>query len=79
MNYLREQSKEVAKQICKDDDMESLGILAENGYFTEEILQEFQDRVSAAGRAEMASFLLNYKMEHFKPKKKTFDFDDFEF
>ena len=79
MNYLREQSKEVAKQICKDDDMENLGILAENGYFTEEILQEFQDRVSAAGRAEMASFLLNYKMEHFKPKKKTFDFDDFDF
>ena len=79
MNYLREQSKEVAKQICKDDDMESLGILAENGYFTEEILQEFQDRVSAAGRAEMASFLLNYKIEHFKPKKKTFEFDDFDF
>ena len=79
LNYLREQSKDVAKQICKDDQMELLEVLAENGYFTEELLLEFQSRASDMGRAEMASYLLNYRMEHFKPKKKTFDFDDFDF
>ena len=79
LEYLREQSKEVAKQICKEDNLETLGVLAETGYFTEDLLREFQDKASAMGRAEMASYLLNYRMEHFKPKKKTFDFDDFEF
>ena len=77
LTYLQEQSKEVAKQICKDDRLELLETLAEAGYFTEELLQEFQDRASAMGRAEMASYLLNYRMEHFKPRKKTFDFDEF--
>ena len=77
LTYLQEQSKEVAKQLCKDDCLEILETLAEAGYFTEELLQEFQDRASAMGRAEMASYLLNYRMEHFKPRKKTFDFDEF--
>lgn len=79
LEYLREQSKEVAKEICRDDNLELLSILADVGYFTEELLQEFQERASAMGRAEMASYLLNYRMEYFKPKKKTFDFDDFDF
>lgn len=77
LEYLREQSKEVSKQICKEDALEILGVLADTGYFTEELLKEFQDRASAMGRAEMASYLLNHGLEHFKPKKKTFDFDDF--
>ena len=77
--YLREEYKEVAKEICKEDNLEALAVLSDTGYFTEELLQEFQDRASALGRAEMASYLLNYKLEHFKPKKKTFDFDDFDF
>lgn len=75
--YLREQTKEAAKEICKEDNLEILGVLAAAGYFTEELLREFQDRASALGRAEMASYLLNYRLEHFKPKKKIFDFDDF--
>ena len=79
LTYLREQSKEVVKEICREDNLEILGMLAENGYFTEELLQEFQDKAASFGKAEMASYLLNYRMEHYKPKKKTFDFDDFEF
>lgn len=79
LTYLREQSKEVAKQLCKADDLEILEILAEAGYFTEELLQNFQDQAAILGKAEIASYLLNYKLEHFKPKKKTFDFDDFAF
>lgn len=79
LEYLREQSKDVAKQICRDDNLEMLEVLSEAGYFTEDLLREFQDRASAMGRAEMAGCLLNYRMEHFKPRKKTFDFDDFKF
>jgi hypothetical protein len=79
LNYLRDESKEVAKMLCKEDQMELLSILTESGYFTEELLLEFQEKTSAAGRAEMTSYLLNYRLEHFKPKKKTFDFDDFDF
>lgn len=79
LEYLREQRAEVAKQICKDDDLEVLVVLSEAGYFTEELLKEFQDKASAMGRAEIAGYLLNYGLEHFKPKKKSFDFDDFEF
>lgn len=79
LDYLREQSKELAKKICREDNLEVLGVLAGAGYFTEELLKEFQDRAAAAGRAEVASYLLNYGLEHFKPKKKTFEFDDFKF
>lgn len=79
LEYLREQSKETAKEICRKDHLEVLGVLAEAEYFTEELLKEFQEQASSMGRAEMASYLLNYRMEHFKPKKKTFDFDEFEF
>ena len=77
LEYLQEQVTEVAKQICREDDMESLTVLAENEYFTEELLSEFQNKAANFGRAEMASYLLNYGLEHFKPKKKTFDFDEF--
>lgn len=77
LEYLREQSGETAKKICKEDNMELLEVLAEADYFTEALLQEFQEIASARGRAEMASYLLDYRMEHFRPQKKTFDFDDF--
>lgn len=77
LEYLREKSVDVVKKICKRDDQESLMVLADAGYFTEEILKAFQEKASALGRAEMASYLLNYRLEHFRPKKKTFDFDDF--
>ena len=77
LEYLREQWSEVAKKICKEDDQESLMVLLDSGYFTDEILSGFQEKATALGRAEMASQLLNYRLEHFKPQKKTFDFDDF--
>lgn len=77
LEYLQEQSVEVAKKICKEDDQESLMVLLDSGYFTDEILSKFQEKATALGRAEMASCLLNYKLEHFKPRKKKFDFDDF--
>lgn len=77
LEYLREQFKEVAKQICREDNLEMLSVLSDAGYFTEDLLRAFQDQASAMGRAEMSSYLLNYGLEHFKPKKKTFDFDDF--
>ena len=75
LNYLREQSKEVAKQICQEDNLEILTVLSDAGYFTQELLREFQDRASTAGRAEIASYLINYRLEHFKPQKKTFEFE----
>ena len=76
LEYLREHSKEVAKQICREDNLEGLNILLEEEYFTEELLKDFQEKSSAMGRAEMAGYLFNYRMEHFRPKKKTFDFDE---
>ena len=77
LEYLQQQSLEVAKKICREDDLEGLQVLAENEYFTEELLSRFQDKAANYGRAEIASYLLNYGMERFKPKKKTFDFDEF--
>ena len=77
LEYLQEQAVEVAKKICREDDLEGLNTLFESGYFTESLLSQFQDQAANFGRAEMASALLNYGLEHFKPKKKTFDFDDF--
>jgi len=79
LDYLREQSKETAKLLCREDSLEQVMVLAEQGYFTETLLREFQDRASAAGRAEMAGYLLNYRMEHYPPKKKRFEFDEFGF
>lgn len=77
LEYLREHSKEVTKQICREDNLEDLKILVEENYFTEELLRDFQEKASAMGRAEIAGYLLNYRIEHFKPKKKAFDFDEF--
>lgn len=79
LNYLREQSEETAKRLCREDALEKVRLLAEQGYFTEPLLREFQDKASLAGRAEMAGFLMNYRMEHYKPKKKRFDFDEDSF
>lgn len=79
LSYLREQSKEVAKQLCREDSLDKIRSLTEQGYFTETLLSEFQERASAAGRAEMTGYLLNYRMEHYQPKKKSFDFDELEF
>ncbi len=77
LEYLREQFAETAKLLCKEDALGEIQQLAEAGYFTEPVLQQFQKRASAMGRAEIGSFLLNYRMQHYKSKKKTFDFDDF--
>lgn len=76
LDYLREQSGEVARELCREDHLEMLAVLGEAGYFTEELLREFQEKAAAFGRAQMASYLLNYRLEHFRPKKKTFDFDE---
>lgn len=77
LTYLREQSGEAAKLLCMEDAFDRVRLLAEQGYFTKELLGEFQETASRAGRAQMAGYLLNYGREHFKPEKKSFDFDDF--
>lgn len=77
LEYLREQVRETAKLLCRKDDMEAVECLAEQGYFTEEVLLEFQERASESGRAEMSAYLLNYRMEHFRPVKKSFSFEEF--
>ncbi len=77
LDYLREQSAETATLLCKDDNLDEIEVLAQADYFTEDILQQFQEKAAAMGRAELGSYLLNYRAEHFRPKKKTFDFDEF--
>lgn len=77
VEYLREQAEELAKKVCWEDDLPFLEILAKEAYFTEDLLELFQNRASLEGRAEMVSFLIDYRRIHLKPKKKTFDFDEF--
>lgn len=75
--YLTEHSSELAKTLCRKDALAEIKTLAEYGYFTKELSEEFRQRAAMSGRAEIAAYLLNYRMEHFKIQKKSFDFDDF--
>lgn len=77
LSYLREECAELAKTLCRQDDISAVQVLAESGYFTEEILALFQQQAAATGRAEIAAYLLNYRLTHYRSKKKTFDFDEF--
>ncbi|MGN0335813.1 MAG: leucine-rich repeat protein [Lachnospiraceae bacterium] len=78
IGYLREENRELAKKLCGEDDLSAVRKLADAGYFTEEVLEEFQNRAASLARAELGSFFMNYRMEHFKPKKKSFDFEDWD-
>ncbi len=77
LEYLREQWSDVVREICREDDLETLMILTDAGYFTEELVNKFQERAASMERAEISGYLLNYRMEHFRPQKKCFNFDDF--
>ena len=73
--FLQEKGGELADILCREDRLEEIETLAEQGFFTEELLEEFQARAASSGRAELVSYLLNYRMEHFRPAKKTFSFE----
>lgn len=77
VEYLQEQAEETANRICREDDLEALAALAAEGYFSEDLVEKFHQKAATFGKAEMAGYLLNYRMEHFRPKKKTFNFDEF--
>lgn len=75
--YLQEQGEDLSKKVCEEEDLPFLEILAEQGYFTEELLEKFQTRAAFTGKAELVSFLMEHRRKYFPPKKKTFDFDEF--
>lgn len=75
LSYLRKHSAEMAKMLCQADEAHTVRQLMAQGYFTEELLEEFQRQAAAYGRAEIAACLLDYRRGHFLRQKKTFDFD----
>lgn len=75
LSYLQEKGRELADILCREDRLEEIEALAGQGFFTEELLELFQTRAASSGRAELVSYLLNYRMEHFRPVKKSFSFD----
>lgn len=76
LSYLREEGAELAKKVCAEDDTEAVKQLAGQGYFTKEMLEIFQRQAADSGRAEIAAYLLNYRLTHYRVKKKSFDFDE---
>lgn len=76
LSYLRVHSQRLAGILCGEENLETVRELAALGYFTQELLEQFQQQAARTGKAELAAYLLNYRMEHFRPKKKTFDFDE---
>ncbi len=75
ISYLRSENTVLAKRLCKEDALDTIRLLAEKGYFTAELLPEFQRMAAMYQRAEIGSYLLNYQAEHFKPKRRRFEFD----
>ncbi|MDD3794580.1 MAG: leucine-rich repeat protein [Lachnospiraceae bacterium] len=77
LSWLREEYQITAEFILQGEGMKLLRLLAEEHYYTETILEYFLNLASERKKAEEVSYLMEYRRQNFKKKKKTFDFDDF--
>lgn len=71
--YLKEHMDEMLKDGIKRDDMENIRFLAEEGFLDKEHTDRAVELASGLQRAELCSFLMDYRREHFQTGKKTFE------
>jgi len=61
LSYLQSHAESAVKIVITDDDLEGLNTLAELGVFTGNNISQVIDLATAAGKADIASYLMNYK------------------
>lgn len=76
--FLKEHVEEILTEAVRKEDLMQVQFLAEQAYkgerlFTEEMLGKAAELASCRQSAEIASFLMDYRREHFRPKRKTFE------
>lgn len=69
---IREGMKEVIPAIAAADSMETLTLLAEEGFFTEENMEELIEAAAACENKDAMVYLMHYRQEHFTVQE--FDF-----
>lgn len=70
IEWLRKEYRMAADWFISKDQMDLLYLCGTYEYYTEEILEYFLDRASKEGRAEAVSYLMDYRRNHFAPKRK---------
>lgn len=75
LGWLQKEHRSAARKLFEEDQMELLRLLGEQEYFTKEILADFLEAASRAGRPEAVSYLMEYRRQYFPPeKKKKYEF-----
>ena len=61
LQYLKRHAKDAVKTVVEFDELESLSALADLGLFTADNIDVLIDLANKAGKAELLSYLMNYK------------------
>lgn len=70
LQWLQREHKSAAGKLFEEDSMDLLRLLGSQEYFTKEILADFLEAASRAGRPEAVSYLMEYRHKHFPQEKK---------
>ena len=64
LQYLKRHAGDAVKTVVEFDELESLSALAELGLFTADNIDSLIELANKAGKAELLSYLMNYKNSH---------------
>lgn len=73
LTYLREHAENILKESIKEDDMDQIQFLAEQGLLTKELIEMAITFASQLERAQIGSYLMDYRREHFQTRRKKFE------
>lgn len=73
LDYLREHGGNLVKEAVRQDDLEMIVFLADQELLTRELTDLATQQASMLDRAELGSYLMDYRREHFRTRKKKFE------
>ena len=71
--YIKEHIKEVLKEKIRTESLEDVRFLAEQGLLGKEDTDKAVELSSMYQKAELCSFLMDYRRQHFKAIRKSFE------
>ena len=71
--YMKQHMDEVLKEKIRLEDLEAVRFLARSGLLGKEDTDKAVELASGYQKAELTSFLMDYRRQHFKAVRKTFD------
>lgn len=72
-SYLKEHGREILAQAVREDDLALIRLFAEETLLDQTLLEDTVTLAAKEERAEIGSFLMNYRMEHFRPKRRKYE------